>query len=39
MTAWAEKISEAKEKAYEGIKKIDFKDMYYRKDIAQKAIK
>ena len=39
ITAWAEKISEAKEKAYEGIKKIDFKDMYYRKDIAQKAIK
>ena len=39
MTAWAENISDAKKKAYESIKKIDFKDMYYRKDIAQKAMK
>jgi len=39
MTAWAENISDAKKKAYESIKKIDFKDMYYRKDIAEKAMK
>jgi len=39
MTAWAENIKEAKRKAYEGMEKISFEDMYYRKDIALKAIK
>jgi phosphoribosylamine--glycine ligase len=39
MTAWAENIKEAKRMAYEGMEKISFEDMYYRKDIAQKAIK
>jgi len=39
ITAWGDTISKAKEKAYEGIEKIYFKDMYYRKDIAAKAIK
>jgi len=39
MTAWAENIKEAKRMAYEGMEKICFEDMYYRKDIAQKAIK
>ena len=39
MTAWAENIKEAKRKAYEGMEKIYFEDIYYRKDIAQKAIK
>ena len=39
MTAWAENINEAKRMAYEGMEKISFEDMYYRKDIAQKAIK
>ncbi len=39
VTAWAENIKEAKKKAYEGIEKIYFEDMYYRKDIAQKAVK
>ncbi|MCK5768565.1 MAG: phosphoribosylamine--glycine ligase [Candidatus Atribacteria bacterium] len=39
MTAWAENINKAKRKAYEGMEKIYFEDMYYRKDIAQKAIK
>lgn len=39
ITAWAENISEAKKKAYEGMEKIYFQDMYYRKDIAAKAIK
>lgn len=29
----------AREKAYEAIKKINFKNIYYRKDIASKAIK
>ena len=39
ITACDDTISKAKEKAYEGIEKIYFKDMYYRKDIAAKAIK
>jgi phosphoribosylamine--glycine ligase len=39
ITAWDETISKAKEKAYEGVEEIYFEDMYYRKDIATKAIK
>jgi len=39
ITAWDETISKAKEKAYKGIEEIYFEDMYYRKDIATKAIK
>jgi len=39
ITAWDETISKAKERAYKGIKEIYFEDMYYRKDIAAKAIK
>jgi len=39
ITVWDETISKAKEKAYKGIEEIYFKDMYYRKDIAAKAIK
>jgi len=39
ITAWDETISKAKEKAYKGIEEIYFEDMYYRKDIAAKAIK
>ena len=39
ITAWDETISKAKEKAYKGVNKIYFEDMYYRKDIAVKAIK
>jgi len=39
ITAWDDTISKAKEKAYEGVEKIYFEDMYYRKDIAVKAIK
>ncbi|MBU4562993.1 phosphoribosylamine--glycine ligase [bacterium] len=39
ITAWGDTISKAKEKAYEGVEKIYFEDMYYRKDIAAKAIK
>ena len=39
ITAWDETISKAKERAYKGIKEIYFEDMYYRKDIALKAIK
>jgi len=38
ITAWAENINEAKKKAYEGMEKIYFEDMCYRKDIAAKAI-
>ncbi|MBI5661089.1 MAG: phosphoribosylamine--glycine ligase [Ignavibacterium album] len=32
-------LKKAQEKAYEAIKKISFKNMYYRKDIASKALK
>jgi len=39
ITAWDENISKAKERAYKGVKEIYFEDMYYRKDIASKAIK
>ena len=39
VTAWDDTISKAKDKAYEGVEKIYFKNMYYRKDIASKAIK
>ena len=39
ITAWDETISKAKEKAYKVVKEIYFEDMYYRKDIAAKAIK
>jgi len=39
ITAWDETISKAKERAYMAVKEIYFEDMYYRKDIAAKAIK
>ncbi len=39
ITAWDDTISKAKEKAYQAVKEIYFEDMYYRKDIAAKAIK
>ena len=39
ITAWADTIFKAKEKAYEGAEKIYFEEMYYRKDIALKGIK
>jgi len=39
ITSWDDTISKAKEKAYKGVKEIYFEDMYYRKDIAAKAIK
>jgi len=39
VTAWDDTISKAKDKAYEGVEKIYFENMYYRKDIASKAIK
>jgi phosphoribosylamine--glycine ligase len=39
ITAWDETIFKAKERAYKGVKEIYFEDMYYRKDIAAKAIK
>jgi phosphoribosylamine--glycine ligase len=38
ITAWDETIFKAKEKAYRAVKEIYFEDMYYRKDIAAKAI-
>ena len=39
ITARDETISKAKERAYKGVKEIYFEDMYYRKDIASKAVK
>ena len=39
ITACDKTISKAKERAYKGVKEIYFEDMYYRKDIAAKAIK
>ena len=39
ITAWDKTISKANEKAYKAVKEIYFEDMYYRKDIAAKAIK
>ena len=39
ITARDNTISKAKERAYEGVEEIYFEDMYYRKDIATKAIK
>ncbi|MCK5226361.1 MAG: phosphoribosylamine--glycine ligase, partial [Planctomycetes bacterium] len=39
VTALGETISAAKQKAYEAVEKIKFDDAYYRKDIADKAIK
>ena len=39
VTAWDDTISKAKDKAYEGVEKIYFENIYYRKDIAAKAIK
>ena len=39
ITAWDKTIPEAKERAYKGVEKIYFEDIYYRKDIAVKAIK
>ena len=39
VTAWDDTISKARERAYKGVKEIYFEDMYYRKDIAAKAIK
>jgi len=39
VTAWDDTISKAKDKAYEGVEKIYFENMYYRKDIASKALK
>ena len=39
ITAWDDTISKAKDKAYKGVEKIYFENMYYRKDIASKALK
>ncbi len=39
VTATAEKFADAISKAYEGVKKIDFKDVHYRNDIGQRALK
>ncbi|OGD14913.1 phosphoribosylamine--glycine ligase [Candidatus Atribacteria bacterium RBG_19FT_COMBO_35_14] len=39
ITAWDDTISKAKERAYKAVKEMYFEDMYYRKDIALKAIK
>jgi phosphoribosylamine--glycine ligase len=38
VTAWADDLVEAIDKAYQGISKINFEGMHYRKDIASKAL-
>ena len=39
VTAWDKTIAKAREKAYEGVKEIYFEEMYYRQDIALKALR
>lgn len=39
VTAWADKLPEAIEKAYEAVNKIQFENQYYRKDIGKKGLK
>lgn len=39
VTALGETIADAQKLAYQGVEKIHWKDCYYRKDIADKAIK
>ncbi len=39
VTATAADLESALEKAYKGVNLIDFKDMHYRKDIGQRALK
>lgn len=39
VTAVGDSLKGAIEKAYEGIKEVDFEGMYYRKDIGQKGLK
>ena len=38
MTALGANTAEAQKKAYEAVKKITWRDCYYRNDIASKAI-
>jgi phosphoribosylamine-glycine ligase len=39
VTALGDTIAQAQKRAYEGIAKIGFEGMHYRKDIARRAIK
>ncbi|MCK4277450.1 MAG: phosphoribosylamine--glycine ligase, partial [Phycisphaerae bacterium] len=39
VTALGETIADAQERAYQAVDKIRWKDCYYRRDIAAKAIK
>ncbi len=38
VTAWADNLKEAIDKAYQGIEKIHFENSYYRKDIGKKGL-
>ncbi len=38
VTAWADSLKEAIDKAYQGIEKIHFENSYYRKDIGKKGL-
>ena len=38
VTAWAERLSGAIEKAYEGVEKITFENHYFRRDIGKKGM-
>ena len=38
VTAWAGTLKEAKDKAYQGVGKVNFENSYYRKDIGKKGL-
>jgi phosphoribosylamine--glycine ligase len=38
VTAWADTLKEAIDKAYQGVEKIHFENNYYRKDIGKKGL-
>lgn len=38
ITAWADKLAEAIDKAYQGVEEIEFENSYYRKDIGRKGL-
>ena len=38
VTATADSLPEAVKKAYDAVKKVNFENMYYRKDIGKRAL-
>jgi len=39
VTALGDSLKDAQKKVYEAVKKISYENIYYRKDIAKRAIK